>query len=113
MVRSGAVRHVAAAALLLGAALAALAAPAAAQADPDTGFRAEGELPWNVRGTTIQGLRNQAEVEMANQMLRGFLSIAKEVNTGVEDPVVVAAAAPDVRAPGGEGVAAASAVARP
>lgn len=99
MARSGITRRAAAAALLLGVALAALAAPAAAQdADPETGYRDDGELPWNVRGTTIPGLHSDAEVEVADQMLKGFLSVAHEINTGEKDDTFSIQAAPQVRA---------------
>lgn len=103
MARSGIGRRVAAAALLLGVALAALAAPAAAQewdgTDPDTGYREDGELPWNVRGTTIPGLKSDVEVEVAQQMLDGFLSVANEINTGERDDSFTIQAAPQVRGP--------------
>lgn len=60
----------AAASLLLAAVLAAAvvsrAAAADGEADPGP------ELVGNVVGTTVPGLRNKAEEEMASQMLRAF-----------------------------------------
>lgn len=98
MARGGIARRAAAAALLLGVALAALAGPAAAQdddvVDPETGYRDDGELPWNVRGTTVPGLETDVEVEVANQMLKGFLSVAREINTGERDDSFSIQAAP-------------------
>lgn len=83
--------------------LAGVLAVAAAQLAPgDPGAYGEGshtgELPWNVLGTTVPGLKNDNEVQMASLLLRSFLDIADEVVNNKTDPMVMAAYEPPVGA---------------
>lgn len=92
----------AAAALLALAALLAAATCPRAAAEEDASFRvteAADEMPEPYAPPfTVHGLETDGDKQLASMMLRGFLAVAQEVNTGEpSDPIVDAAYLPQVR----------------
>ena len=73
--------------LLAGATLLLLAAA--------SGAAAQGEFGERAYASTID-VNTEAEAEVAAQMIRAFVSVSKEINTGKEDPLVFAAAPANV-----------------
>ena len=73
--------------VLAGAALLLLAAA--------SGAAAQGEFGERTYASTID-VSTDAEAEVAAQMIRAFVSVSKEINTGLEDPLVFAAAPANV-----------------